>query len=394
MPQLEAQIRGERREDVVAGEFGFTVAFTNTDAKQARLNVHQASHPALVLDVRDRNDREVLLPAPSAPDAQDLEPGQVIKPGDTVTIDYVGFLDRSLAPGEFRVRYFGEFPALGGSKDDPLRSEWLTVTLRPERGFVPGIEIPGFKPAPDDVRPERPKPPWPLILLIPIWKFIVDIWWRFYWWIWCWIVTHFFGRRCDDVRSQEFDQARTETISNAPPGAEAWNGTYGWQTRFLMTLDEPTCTARALVRVRLVGTITAAQRTAWETAIEAAWNARFKLCRRDCCCSDGLNIVTDIQFVTSGEHQVVNVGATTTNMGNWGATDTVDISHEFGHMLGALDEYFTVNGVPWGAGRQPTGAIMNNPANPPVARHYDTLRQAAGTLRATTYSTVAQGSSC
>ena len=37
-------------------------------------------------------------------------------------------------------------------------------------------------------------------------------------------------------------------------------------------------------------------------------------------------------------------------------------------MLGALDEYFTVNGVDWGPGRQATGAIMNNPANPPVAR--------------------------
>ena len=80
--------------------------------------------------------------------------------------------------------------------------------------------------------------------------------------------------------------------------------------------------------------------------------------------------------------------------GCWGASDTIDVSHEFGHMLGALDEYFTVNGVAWGPGRQATGAIMNNPANPPVARHYDTVRQAAGTLRGATYATVAQGTSC
>jgi hypothetical protein len=63
-------------------------------------------------------------------------------------------------------------------------------------------------------------------------------------------------------------------------------------------------------------------------------------------------------------------------------------------MLGALDEYFTVNGVNWGPGRQATGAIMNNPANPPVARHYDCIRQAANALRGTTYTTVAQSSSC
>lgn len=389
MPQLEAQIRGEKREDVVAGEFGITVAFTNAGSEPVRLNVHQASHPALVLDVRDRNDREVLLAPPSAPDAQDMEEGDLIEPGKSITIDYVGFLDRSLAPGEYRVRYFGEFPALGGSKDDPLRSDWLTVTLRPERGFERGIEIPGFKPGPDDVTPDRRRPLW-LKVLLPIWIFVRDI----YWWIYCVIVTRFFRRGCDDVRSQEIDQARTETITNAPAGSEAWNGTYSWRARFLLTLDEPNCTARVLIRVRLVGTITAGQRAAWETAIEAVWNSRFKLCRKSCCCSDGLRIATDIQFVTSGEHQVVNVGATTTNMGNWGASDTVDVSHEFGHMLGALDEYFTVNGVAFGAGRQATGAIMNNPANPPVERHYEVVRQAAGTLRGASYSTIPQASSC
>jgi hypothetical protein len=81
-------------------------------------------------------------------------------------------------------------------------------------------------------------------------------------------------------------------------------------------------------------------------------------------------------------------------MGNWGASDTIDVSHEFGHMLGALDEYFTVNGVNWGPGRQATGAIMNNPANAPVPRNYDTIRQAAVTLRGATYSTIPRTSRC
>jgi hypothetical protein len=241
-------------------------------------------------------------------------------------------------------------------------------------------------PNPDDL--ERPRPPWQIILE-PIWKLVRPLW-R---WLYCFIVTRLLGYRCQS-RSQEFDISRTETISNAPPGAEAWNGTYAWRARFLLTMDEPACSARVAVRVRLIGTITAAQQTAWETAIEAAWNDRFKFCHGGCCCTDGLEIETDIQFVTSGEHQVVNVGASTTNMGNWGATDTVDVSHEFGHMLGALDEYFTVNGVAWGAGRQPTGAIMNNPANPPVARHYDVIRQAAGTLTGRTHTTVGLTALC
>ena len=63
-------------------------------------------------------------------------------------------------------------------------------------------------------------------------------------------------------------------------------------------------------------------------------------------------------------------------------------------MLGALDEYFTVNGVNWGPGRQAAGAIMNNPANPPVARNYDTIRQAAGALRGATYTTIPRTSRC
>jgi hypothetical protein len=105
-------------------------------------------------------------------------------------------------------------------------------------------------------------------------------------------------------------------------------------------------------------------------------------------------IVCDLQFVTSGEHQVVNVGTSTTNMGNWGAGDTIDVSHEFGHMLGALDEYFTVNGTNWGPGRQPTGSIMNNPANLPAARHYETVRAAAASLLGGALQTVDRNTPC
>ena len=241
MPLLEAQIQAEKREDLVAGEFGFAVVFTNNGSEPTRLNVHQASHPALVLDVRDKNDREVLLPPPSAPDAEDLEEGNLINPGESISIDYLGFLDRSLAPGEYKVRYFGEFPALGGTKEDPLRSDWMTVTLRPERGFEPGISIPNFKPTPDDPGggPFIPLPG----PLNKIWVKIRDL----MWWLRCLILRWLLRRPCGEVRAQEIDQARTETISNAPAGSEAWNGTYSWRARFLLTLDEPACTARVLI---------------------------------------------------------------------------------------------------------------------------------------------------
>jgi hypothetical protein len=324
------------------------------------------------------------------PGALDLEPGAEIAPGQQVTITYTGFLDLSLPPGEYRVRYFGAFPAMGGSHDDPLASDWLVFSVRPAGEFQPGVRIPGLgKPAPDDWRPER-KAPWAAVLG-PVWIYLRRLWC----WLWCLIRRWLLRRGCDQVLTQELDEPRTETISNAPAGAEAWNGTYGWRARFLLTADEPQCGMTTTIRVRLVGTITAAQQTAWATAIQAAWNDRFKVCGGCwCCCTNGAAMTCDIQFVSSGEHQVVNVGTSTTNMGNWGATDTVDISHEFGHMLGALDEYFTVNGTNWGSGRQPTGAIMNNPANPPVARHYETARAAAAALLGRTLQTVADGVPC
>jgi len=172
-----------------------------------------------------------------------------------------------------------------------------------------------------------------------------------------------------------------------PPGAEAWNNTFAWRARFHLRVDEGNCRATVTVRVRINGAITVAQRAAWETAVEDAWNDLFKLCCRCCCCSNGYTIVADIQFVTANEHQVVNVLASTVNMSGWGASDTVDVRHEFGHMLGALDEYFTVNGVDFGPGRQPTGTIMNNPANAPVAYHYDVVCAAALDLLGTNCAT-------
>ena len=118
-------------------------------------------------------------------------------------------------------------------------------------------------------------------------------------------------------------------------------------------------------------------RPAWENAIEAAWGNRFKLCCGGCCCLNGYTIAMDIQFVTAGEHHAVTVGGSTANMTNWGAADTVDVSHEVGHMLGNPEEYFTVDGVAYGPARQPGGNIMNNPANPPEAKHYGLVRSAA-----------------
>lgn len=361
MPQATVRLDAERRQGSLPGEFACAAIVTNAGDSDIYFNAAQAAHPSLVLEVRDDSGDAVLLSPPSAPGDADLARGEPIAPGESITIDFVGFLDRSLPAGKYVVRYVSLQEATGGSTDDPLTSDWLGFEIvAPRKGFPRAQPLPEL----------RSTTSWLSHWLVR-W---VRSWWHR---IIC-VILRWLGRsRCDRVHTREVDEQRTETISNAPPGSEAWNGTYGWRARFMLTVDERQCTATVTVRIRVVGTISTAQRNAWEQAIEQAWNGRFKLCCRCCCCADGYRIAFDMQFVSSGEHQVVNAGASTTNMGNWGRNDTVDISHEFGHMLGALEEYFTVNGVDYGAARQPNGNIMNNPANPPEPHHVELVERAA-----------------
>jgi hypothetical protein len=252
-------------------------------------------------------------------------------------------------------------------------SEWVVVSVVPPPPLPPdGREIPEIPEGPEEpTGPEEPPSTSGWEELSKRIKKCID-----------WLIQLILARarRCGAIYTREVDEARTETISDAPAGAEAWNGNYAWRARFRVEVRKAPCRVTITVRIRLNGTINAAQQAAWKSALETAWSNLFKLCYDADCCPDGSSIEAKVWFVTNQEHQVVNVGASTTNMGNWGANDTVDINHEFGHMLGALDEYFTVNGVSFGAGRQATGAIMNNPANPPAARNYDLVRQTVEAL--------------
>jgi hypothetical protein len=339
------------------------------------MNLAQASHPSLVLEVRDSREQRVLLPPPSAPDEKELGPGEEIAAGQSVTLRYAGFLDMNLRPGAYFVRYASPHPPLGGSKEDPLTSDWLEFNVRKATDVAPPTEpLKSLGLAEEVLFPRRP------IFFIAWLK-------DFFHWLLC-LLRRLFGRRCDRILEREVDEQRTETISNAPAGAAAWNGTYSWRARFHVSLDEAKCRVIVTVRARLNGTITQAQRNAWEQAIENAWGNRFKFCCRCCCCPKGYTIVTDLQFVNSGEHQVVTVGNSTTSMGNWGQNDTTDVRHEFGHMLGALDEYFTVNGINYGAERQASGNIMNNPANDPAAHHYDVIRASVQDILGTSCRTI------
>jgi hypothetical protein len=193
--------------------------------------------------------------------------------------------------------------------------------------------------------------------------------------------------------AREVSKALTETISGATD--PKWNKTFGWDSKFSLVVDRTNCSVTVTVKIKIVGTIGDAQKTAWKSAIETKWNGKVKMvCTDPACkaaCPDGYSVSMVLEFVTSGEHYPVTAnqpgsGGTeglngTNGMQGWGVDDTVDITHEFGHMLGNPEEYFTTNGVDYTYGgtkrgyRDDDGGIMNNPANDPLPRNYDFIRQ-------------------
>jgi hypothetical protein len=359
MPKLRIDLEPNARINVVPGEFVVRATFTNTGPDPAQLNLHQASSPSLALQVTDSQGRAVLLPPPPIPDERDFAPLTGIAPRAALEIEYGGFLDRSLPPGVYRVRYFSERRELGGSPNDPAQSPWIEFTVR-DTGFPPP------SPDPEEIR-RRLGRYWPIGRIVPRLR-----------------------RRpmvprpgpCNRVVAVGAEKERQETISNSPAGANR-DGTFGWISRFELTTDDAECSAKVTVRVRVVGAVTLAERDAWQKAIHDAWSDRFKLCcAGDQCCKDGYTIVADVKFVDAGEHHVVIADAATKAMKIWGRSDTISVRHEFGHMLGAYDEYYTVAqetgaAVDWGQPDPAIGSIMNVQINDPAARHYDLIRDVA-----------------
>jgi hypothetical protein len=181
-------------------------------------------------------------------------------------------------------------------------------------------------------------------------------------------------------------------MSGAPPAEAAWNASMTLKVKFSVQVTRDPCSIKATVKVKVVGTVTDAQKAAWKSAIETKWNGKMTLyCSDPKClrsCRDGYPVTCVLEYVTSGEDAVVNASAhpKMVNEENWATGDTVQVTHEFGHLMGNLDEYFIVNGTDWRTTvngvqynyNSPTGSVMNNPNNDPQPRHYDTIRIYAG----------------
>jgi hypothetical protein len=215
-----------------------------------------------------------------------------------------------------------------------------------------------------------------------------------------------------EILTREVDREITETISHAPAAFSAWNGVFSWRAKWQLRLDLRAEIGELAVVVRLHSTASDAVKRAWSRAIRRKWSDKFAfvvLRDQPIVISPGVTddaqemypIRIRIQWVSDARraHYVVRANAAgaqeggragqggTTSMTGWGTADTVDITHEFGHMLGCPEEYFTTNGVDYTYGgtrqgfRDPRGGVMNNPAGPALARNFALVRREAARLR-------------
>ncbi len=193
--------------------------------------------------------------------------------------------------------------------------------------------------------------------------------------------------------TSEVKQTLTETISNAPPRAADWNKTITWDSKFQIVYN--LSVKRVTIVSRLYTTASDSLKAGWKNAIESRWGkGQFSMEVWDSCEPKVFPIDVDIQWVTSpatahytikpqnpGDTQngVAGVGGTT-GMTKWGTADPADVPHEYGHMLGNPEEYFTTNGIDYTYGGTKSGSrdrgagIMNNPSEAPLPRHYESVR--------------------
>lgn len=195
--------------------------------------------------------------------------------------------------------------------------------------------------------------------------------------------------------TNEVNEHKTETISNAPD--PRWNNTFGWDSRFQVVYDGNT--KRATIVSRLYCDVDDSVKTGWKNAIESRWgNGQFQLEVWESCKPNIVPIDVNIEWVTQPmlAHYVIKpvgpgdppipgktVGAGgTADMTAWSTTNYSDVPHEYGHMLGNPEEYFTTNGIDYtysgtkSGYRDRGGGIMNNPSETPSARHYNLVRDA------------------
>ncbi len=175
---------------------------------------------------------------------------------------------------------------------------------------------------------------------------------------------------------------------------------HGWNSEFNVTMSPGSCELRIDVNIEVndpFNQLSAVTLSYWKTAILECWGpenrggtpvGRFKACcDNPRICRNGIQILINVEFSVGPKkddpnwrHHVVrpvDPGATapphfrageTTSMTDWSQFQNREICHEFGHMLGNIDEYGGVVGDPSMAPGQLPG-IMGDQSQPVMPRN-------------------------
>jgi hypothetical protein len=141
---------------------------------------------------------------------------------------------------------------------------------------------------------------------------------------------------------------------------------YGWTAVFEQIWSHIRIRIRLNPDAGISGATMNTLRTTWENGIENTWSHRWG-CERSGELACRLSF--EVQWLTTNQHHTVRVrpGPERSNMTTWDTHDTGGVAaHEFGHMLGLVDEYPDANCPD----RSPvnTGTVMDNNSNNVPAR--------------------------
>jgi hypothetical protein len=170
---------------------------------------------------------------------------------------------------------------------------------------------------------------------------------------------------------------------------------HGRNIGFTLTFNHQRCRLVVTVTIRLTGSpVDEAKREAWRSVIRHAWSGIFKLTviSGKAPCTEYV-IVVDVRWWDEGmvgtfDRSVhVSRGCGRPNVRTWYlGDDDIRVRHEFGHMLGNIDEY---DGSDDGCPERPVhSGIMNDEYEwpHPFARHYYQIARHAGEMLCCAFS--------
>lgn len=154
---------------------------------------------------------------------------------------------------------------------------------------------------------------------------------------------------------------------------------FSWQAAFDLVVEEKTITIVAAInlipqnginRIALKG-----RHLPWKGAIEKVWNKRYQAKTSDGRCYP---INVEVSFIAQHFHHrvVVVPGNPGADAAKWGLESTDwTIAHEFGHMIGAYDEYEAGALDPAGPIIDPESIMTRRPSQgEAMARHFHLIR--------------------